>query len=355
MKNRSFNSNRIKLLAKMVLFVLLMTSVFVLPACNMTSEQNGVDLLKKFNLDEGPIEFLTMGNINLSGTGKEVWGSSFMLSGDVYEDKESYSRPYISYSTTINNSDLGDGRTFYEKYIKKYMSFSGSPKYSMKISVVSFAFQGEIEETKYEFDPCCSKGERIRIYNGDECVATMTVTTTLDMPNEFYTEILDKSLFIISADKYLVAKLGNNPPNQDKILIEPDLDLVKLSYLSIRNANDSEKDMKTNAYKSYFTGGYSSVYWQTGYEDVVNNVQIECFDSSLNANFEINAEFYEYREQMGKIDYVFTKDEENGNCVELYSHSILVGKVLYSSDLKIGEEWMVDFLNKNLVVISAQK
>ena len=337
----------------LVMLIVLVLVSLLLPSCNTSSKLNEDFLLQKFNLDDGQINFLTIRSINIRGTQREVWGSSFMLSGDSYEEKELYSRPYIAYSTTIDNSDLGDGRTFYEKYIKRYLSFSGSPKYSMKISMVSYAFQGEIVDLKYEFDSLFTKGEKIKIYNGDEYIAVVSVTTKLDMPNEFYKEILDESLFVISADKYSAVELGTTPPNQDEVFIEPDLDIMKLSYLSIRNTNASKE--KINAYKSSLGGGYSSVEWQTGYKDVVNNVQIDFYDSSLNANLEINAEFYEYREKMGTIDYVFTKDEENGNCIELYSYTVLVGKVFYGSDIEISEEWLINFLNENLVVISIQK
>ena len=355
MKNENLKTNKTKLIAKLMLVVILLITMVVISSCNTQTKNDKVDLEKRFNLDDGSINFLTMRSINVIGVEREVWTESSLATFNFVNGEETYSRPYISYSTTIDNSDLGDGRTFFEKYIKKHVSFSGSPKYSMKIHVISYAYQGEVGEFRYEFDSKFSKGEKIRIYNNDELITIMTVTTTLDMPNEFYTEILDNSLFVITANKYSDIQLGTKTPNQDTMFIEPDIDYMQLSYLSFRDIRNSYENIKINNYKSFFDGGYSDIYWETGYKDVVNYVRLDFYDNLLNADIKIEAEFYEYREQMGKIEYEFAIDKENRNCIELYSNSVLVGKVFYSSEVDMSQEWLIGFLNENIVVISVNE
>ncbi|MBR2381022.1 MAG: hypothetical protein IKA84_00815 [Clostridia bacterium] len=355
MKNTNLKLNKTKLVARLMIIAVLITGAIILSSCNTQNQYDEVDLEKRFNLDDGSISFLTMRSINVTGTGREVWNGSSLRTLYIVNGDETYSRPFISYSTTIENSDLGDGRTFFEKYIKKYVSFSGSPKYSMKIHVVSYAFQGEVGELRYEFISGFSENVKIAIYNNDELITTMAVTTTLDMPNEFYIEILDNSLFVISADKYSAVELGTNAPNQEHILLDPDLDHMNLSYLSFRDIRNSYEHIKINNYKSFFEGGYSSIDWQTGYQDVVNEFKFDFDDEFINANVKIEAEFYEYRERMGEIEYLFTVDKEKGNGIELYSNSILVGKVFYSSEAEISQEWLISFLNENLVVINVKK
>ena len=127
-----------------------------------------------------------------------------------------------------------------------------------------------------------------------------------------------------------------------------------LSYLTIRDIRNTNPNNKLNQYKSNFQGGYGSVYWDFGYDDVINKIELTFFDALLESNVQMRAEFYEYREQMGKIEYAFINTYNNENCVELYSNSELVGKVFYSSDIKITEDWLVDFLNENLVVINVK-
>ena len=344
------NSNtKTKLAARVMLLVLLLASALNFFACDSKVK---VDVDKKFNLNDGEIKFLCMSGIS---TQREVWNAGYCRGVYITDGDEVYERPYITYSSSIVDDDLGDGRTFYEKYLKRYFSFSGSPKYSMQIYVTSYAFQGEVGELKYEFDTYYLKGERIRIYNNDELIAQMSVATTLDMPDEYYTDILDKSLFVISADKYSLAELGDTAPIDQPLNIAPSLASMEISYLTIRDLRNSNANIDLYDYKSNFNGGYSSIEWKTGYEAVSNENKLGFYVPSLNANIQIEAEFYEYREKMGKIEYVFTSGEENGDCVELYSHSVLVGKVFYSSDIEIAEDWLESFLNENLVVISLKK
>ena len=343
------STNKTKLVARMMLLVFLIASVVSLAGCDIKSK---IDKEKRFNLNDGKINFLCMSCISPS---REVWNSGNYRGVYIREGVEIYERPCITYSTTIVDNDLGDGRTFYEKYLKKHFSFNGSPKYSMKITVDSYAFQGNVENLRYEFDRYYFKGENIRIYNNDELIARMSVRTTLNMPEEFYTEILDKALFTITVDKYLLTELGNTVPKEEPMDIFPTLYDTELSYLTIRDLRNSNENIDLYDYQSYFYGGFSSIKWQTGYRPVKNNNKLSFYVPSLNAHIQLEAEFPEYREKMGKIEYVFTNDEENGDCVELYSYFVLVGKVFYSSDTEISEEWLVDFLNENLVVISVKK
>jgi hypothetical protein len=284
-----------------------------------------------------------------------VCGDGYCKGVYITDSNEFYERPCITYSSTIVDEELGDGRTFYEKYIKKYLSHGGSSEYSMIIGASFYAFQGDVGELRYDFEPYYSKGEKIKIYNNDELVGIVSVTTKLNMPKEFYTEILDKKLFTITADKYLLTELGDTAPKEEDASIPPSLLISKISYLTIRDLRNYDENITLIDYISNFHGGYSSVKWQTGYEPVINENKL-CFQApSLNACVQIQAEFYEYREKMGKIEYKFASDVENGDYVELYSHSVLLGKVFYSSDVKISEEWLTRFLNENLVVISVKK
>ena len=349
MKNGKIKANKTKILARVMLVVLLFSSAINLSGCGKNVY---VDIKKKFNLNDGKITFLCLSNIS---TNREVWGHGYCKGVYITDGNESYERPCITYSSTIVDEKLGDGRTFYEKHIKKYLSTGGSSEYSMIIGASFYAFQGDLGVLRYEFEPYYSKGEKIKIYNNDELIGIVSVTTKLNISKEFYIEMLDEKLFTITADKYLLTEPGDTAPKEEDAAIPPSLLISEISYLTIRDLRNCDENITLTDYISNFHGGYSSVKWQTGYEPVKNENKL-CFQvPSLSASIQIQAEFYEYREKMGKIEYEFVSDLENGDYVELYSHSILVGRVLYSSDVKISEEWMVRFLNENLVVISVKK
>ncbi len=342
-----FKNLKTKLVARVMLLVLLFASVYTTVSCYDTEPVKSpqVDINKTFNLDEGEIKFLCMRSIKeiypLYGIEIQTWRSGYADKGITIVDEEEYSRPYISYYGNIICCDD--------------INSSNSDKYSINIRANFYAFQGEKNNLKYEFDVSCSNGEKIFIYNNDELIGTVSFTTEFDKPDEFYTELLDNTLFVISTEKYASIEASTNILDKNIYNIEPDIDWMYLSYFTIRDIRNTNPNNKLNQYKSNFKGGYGSVYWDFGYDDVINKIELTFFDALLELNVQMRAEFYEYREQMGKIEYAFINTYNNENCVELYSNSELVGKVFYSSDIKITEDWLVDFLNENLVVINVKK
>lgn len=350
-------TNKMKFIAEMMLLVLLVTSAFSFAGC---ADKESVDLSRRFNIDDGTISFLCMRSIpnvfSEYGARTQSWGEGlydeklYVVEGD-----ETYSRPRISYSITVLSSELGDGRTFFEKYVNKYINTHGSYEYSMKIHGVFYAFQGEVGELNYKFDKYNSKGEKIKIYNNDELIAEVSVITKLKKSEDFYRELLEKTLFVIKVDKYSEIEGSVVTPINNLVLGEPNLDVAQLSYLSIRDIRNYDDVIELTTYKNVFSGGYSGIYWDRSYHEAVNKISLEFTSISLASNINIDAEFYEYMSSMGKIYYSFVQDNEKGNCVELYSNSYLVGKVFYSSDSEIPQEWLTEFLNENLVVMNVKK
>ena len=350
MKNTNFKT---KFIARIMLLVLLLASVFSFAGC---SKKESIDINKRFNIDDGKINFLCMrsvSNVFSEYTYREhSWSDGNYLNGLYIQDGiEYYSRPSISYSVTINSAELGDGRTFYEKYINKYVDMQGSYEYSMKIHGEFYAFQGDADSFRYEFDKHNFKGENIKIYSEEELIAELSVVTKLKKSEDFYRELLDKTLFVITVDKYSEIEYSAIKPN-DIYESNHNLNYTNLSYLGIRDIRNSKDVDELITYKSSFNGGYSGVYWDTLYHDVVNEIEIQFSSGMLDTNIQMEAEFYEYRADMGEIFYSFVTDTENGGCIELYSNSWLVGKIFYTSTAEISKEWLTDFLNENLVVIS---
>ena len=351
MKNGKIKLNKTKLIARVMLVVLLFSSALNLAGCTQNED---FDNAKRFNLNDGEIKFLCMSGSSYE-TRREVWDDGYCRGIYIVDGNETYERPYITYNSTIVDEDLGDGRTFYEKYIKKHLSFNGSYEYSMEIYASFYAFQDEVEILRYEFDSYYPKGEKIKIYNNEELVGIVNIITKLDMPKEFYTKMLDNTIFTITANKYLLTELGDVVPDENSNIITPSLNNMEFSYLTIRDLRNSNKNIDLYNYKSNFNGGYSSVIWQTEYEAVTNENKLDFYVPSLNAHIQLETKFYEYREKIGRIEYIFTSDFENENCIELYSNSVLAGKIYYSADTEISEDWLIDFFNENLVVISVKK
>ena len=354
MKNTNFKT---KLIARIMLLVLLLASAVSLGACGYKTD---VDIEKCFNIDDGTIKFLCMRsifNVFPSYTkNTPYWGTGYIDSGlRIVNGQSLNTRPRITYGITISNSDWGDGRTFYEKHIKKYISKQGSHHYSMIISADFYAFVGEIGEIRYEFDEHYSKGERIKIYNNDELVSEVSVITKLKKSEDFYRELLEKTLFVISIDKYSEIKYSDVAVNEDYYYYDPNLDVMEFSYVSLRDVRNSEQVTELIKYDSKFSGGYSSVAHKVGYYDVINEVKLDFSTESLNNNIQIEAEFYEYRAAMGKIEYSFVTDKQKGDCVELYTNNYLIGKIFYNSKSEISNEWLTEFLNENLVVMTVRK
>ena len=351
--------NKTKLIARALVLVLLVTSVFSFVGC---ADKESVDLSRRFNIDDGTINFLCMRSIPnvFSGYGARTqsWGDG-LYDEKLYiiDGKETYARPHISCSFTLVSSELGDGRTFYEKYINRYINIHGSYEYSLKISADFYAFQGKLGKVRYEFDKYkYNKGEEIRIYNDNELIAQIVVITKLKLSEDFYRNLFNKTLFIITVDKYSGIEYSTKSPNHNMMSKEPNLNTMQLSYLSIRDIRNYSSDINLTEYKSNFVGGYYYVDQKIEYyREIMNEVEMEFINKSLESNIKIEAEFYEYREAMGQIEYTFVVDKEKGECVELYTNSNLVGKVFYSADGEVSQEWLTDFLNENLVVMYVAK
>ena len=159
MKNGKMKLNKTKIVARVMLVVLLLSSALNLAGCTQNED---FDNAKRFNLNDGEIKFLCMSGSSYE-TRREVWDDGYCRGIYIVDSDETYERPYITYNSTIVDEDLGDGRTFYEKYIKKYLSFNGSYEYSMEIYASFYAFQDEVEIIRYEFDSYYPKGEKIKI------------------------------------------------------------------------------------------------------------------------------------------------------------------------------------------------
>ena len=354
----NFKTNKIKLIARVMLLVLLATSALSFAGCG---KKTNIDLDKRFNIDDGQIKFLCMRSISAVfpeySITKRIWSDGY-INDKLYivDGNETYNRPRISCSFTLVSSELGDGRTFYEKYIKKYVSMDGSHEYSIIISGDFYAFQGELGEFRYEFDEYKLKGKQISIYNNNELIAEINVITKLKLSEDFYRDLFDKTLFVITVDKYSEIEYSTQMPNHNMMFKEPNLNTMQLSYLTIRDVRNYSSEINLTEYTSSFVGGYYYVDKRIEYyTEITNEVDMAFINKSLEANIKIESEFYEYRAPMGKIEYVFVGNREKGECVELYTNSYLVGKIFYSSDSEISQNWLSDFLDENLVVININK
>ena len=354
----NFKTNKIRLIAKIMLLVLLVTSALSFVGC---SNKNKIDVNKRFNIDDGTINFLCMRSIpnvfSEYAIRSHSWRSGYYDEGlCIIDGNETYTRPRISYNATIVSSVLGDGRTFYEKYINKYISMHGSYEYSVKIGADFYAFQGAIGEIRYEFDKFKLNGEEIEIYNNDELVGIVSVKTSLNMSEDFYRNILDQTLFVITVDKYSNIEYSSKTPSNTSTKTMPNLSTVELSYLSVRDIRNYSDEISLTIYKSYLNGG---IFYLDRiipeYREVSNEATLEFSVASLGCNIKMDAEFYEYRAPMGKINYHFLHDDEKGDYIELRTQRGIVGRIYYSSDCDIPQEWLIDFLDENLVVIHIVK
>ena len=357
MKNGKIKLNKTKIIARVMLVVLLFAGTLNLAGCGNKIQ---VDLNKQFNIDDGTINFLCMRSISKVFTEYGIrthrWNSGYYDEGlYIVDGKEHYTRPHITYNATILSSDLGDGRTFYQKYINKYISMHGSYMYSIKISADSYAFQGELGEIRYEIDEYKLKGKKISIYNNNELIGETTVITKLKLSDDFYRDLLNKTLFVITVDKYSKIERSQASIDEEIKYLEPNLDIMQLSFLSIRDIRNDNDTIELSTYKTKVLGGYSGLFGRWLYDSAVNELDLEFYDKTLKSNIKIETEFYEYRVPTGEIEYVFVADKEKGKCVELYTNSCLVGKIFYSSDAEISQDWLIDFLNENLVVININK
>ena len=352
-----FKTNKTKLIAKIILLVLLVTSALSFVGC---SNKNKIDVNKRFNIEDGTINFLCMRSVPrvFPQYIERVHGWSITHSGErfsVLDGKETYTRPFISYGVTLFPYGLGDGRNFYEKNIKPHIT-GKKYEYSMMIDADFYAFQGAIGEIRYEFDKFKLNGEEIEIYNNDELVGIVSVKTSLNMSEDFYRNILDQTLFVITVDKYSNIEYSSKTPSNTSTKTMPNLSTVELSYLSIRDIRNYSNEISLTTYESSLTGGIHYIGRVIEeYREVSSEVMLEFSVASLECNVKMDAEFYEYRAPMGKINYHFLYDDEKGDYIELRTQRGIVGRIYYSSDGNLTQEWLIDFLDENLVVIHIVK
>ena len=338
------NTNKAELVARLMLVVILVVSATSMCSCKDNIQ---IDMTQRFNLDDGSIKFLCMEYINQDDSNyiqkDMLW---YFCDGIQFSDgTEEYSRPYINCSGGIYVEELGDGRLLYNN--GKKVSFTFDAQY--------YAFQGEIGELRYEFVKNMLFEKRINIYNNNELVGKISFKTRLIISNEVYSYFLDNHLCYIDIEKYTNVIPSTRVPDEIPMGV-PNLDVAQHSYLSIRNVENSEDSFEIIEYTSKFSNGFKKMYANYyEYTNAINKVDITMKVNLFDTHLHITAEFYEYREQMGEIEYVFIMDNEFANCVELYSNSILVGKVFYSSEAEISQEWFTSFLNENLVVINVKK
>lgn len=329
----NFKTNKIRLIAKIMLLVLLLTSAFSFVGC---VKKDGIDVNKRFNIDDGTINFLCMRSVPRIFPEYQqkthVW--SVIPLGErftIIDGKETYTRPYISYNFT-------------------------SSTYSMSIDADFYAFQGKIGEIKYEFDKCAKSDVKIQVYNDKELVGMVSINTDSKMSEDFYKSILDKTLFVITVDKYSDIEYSSKTPSNTSTKNMANLSTMEISYLSIRDIRNYSSEISLTTYRPYFVGGISYIDRVIEqYREISSRAMLEFSVASLECNIKMDAEFYEYRAPMGKINYHFLHDDEKGDYIELRTQRGIVGRIYYSSDCDIPQEWLIDFLNENLVVIHISK
>ena len=339
-------------LLKIIIFLLLLVSVVILSGC-----AEPIDKEKRIELDSDGLSFLCLRNIKEIYPNYSIRSQSweFRQGLKIVDGEEEYARPYIKVQFNIYSEELGDDANIFER-----LFLIGTFKHSLTVVGEFYAFEGEVGTISYEFYSFDIKEKVLdttaNIYNNGNLVGKVYFISDLLLPRDYYVDILDKALIkvIVSKNNDARCSVEDSVDWSDA----PDLSQSTVDILGLGNMIRWENGEILN-YTSEFEGGYNFSFWHGDYIRAVNNVRLSYRPVEAEKEIDIKAEFYEYRGFIDSLEYEvdaidYAKDDYD-RVLNIYSNSILVGKVYYCSADGVTDELIKNIIVNNIIFIRVTK
>ena len=335
MKNTNFKT---KLITRIMLLVLLFTSVFSFAGCGWFKEAPLILDSEIPNLDEESVSYLLFRDLNECDYVTDIERFRYTIDGgfSVENGEKLYEAPIINLSAGFD----GDG-------LRKKSSWIYLTK-SSDISILGnfYPVKGDIGELEYEFKYIFSltyKYNRVvYIYSNSQLVGKVYYDGQKRVKKDWIRDFLNDNLISMTIQNYSNKENISNTQNHI------------LSYLSIGNIADSEYCSNLINYNADVSGGLKVEYGSDYYTDIVNTIHLtfQGDDTVNNDQISMQAEFYENKLGFCNLKYEIVDDlTDNGATVKIYSNEVLVGNIELVAEEEIPNEWIESFLNDNLIVL----
>ena len=332
MKFKTINLTKLKLFARMMIIVQIFVCVISFSGCGWLAESPVIldDTIP--NLDDHSINYLLFRDLKDCNyiTGIDYYKYSVDGEFTTKDGETKYTAPIIQISTGFDCDQLD--KMSYDFYLTKVVD--------MSIWGHFYPTKADIDELQYEFRYIHSSKYKfyrvVYIYSNSQLVGKVYYDTQGKVEKDWIENFLNDNLISMTVTKNCDIK---NVPSKEK---------HKLSYLSIRNTDNSKYCSQLVNYSVNVSGGLKIEYGSEYYTDVVNSIDLDFKgDESINNSYiSLHAEFYESKEPIEKVRYNVVDDCK----IEIYSKDMLIGIINIVSEENISSEWIEEFLNKNLLL-----
>ena len=336
-----FQMNKTKLIARVMVLVILLTSAFSFVGCALT--ENPVVLDREIpNLDDYTLGYLMIGDLSNCEYITNVDYLDYAIDGEftVKNGEMKYEPAIIKFSAGFDVK--GISKKSYNNLLVKNSALS--------IMGHFYPIKGDIGELEYDFKRVDSTPYKYRrvvyIYSNSQLVGKVYYDAQKRVKKSWIEDFLNDNLISMTINKY-----SNIDNAVDKA------DLIS-SYLSIGNVATSSYCSNLINYSANINGGLQFEYGSKYYTDVVNsvNIEFEGDESINNAHILIDADFYESKFAVDCLKYevVETSINNKNMTINVYSDTVLVGTVNIDSKEEISIEWIEGFFNENLIIVEIQ-
>lgn len=336
MKNSNAKS---KFITRVMILILLLTSAMSYIGCGLFEETPIILDNEIPDLNNQNISYLLLRDLNVSEDITDVEHYYYSIDGGfVIKDGEILYDPAI-----IEVSAEFDGEGLNKNSFSIYLIKESS----MSVMGMFYPVKGNIGELEYEFkyvDASPYKFHKVvYIYSNSQLIGKVYYDTSKIVQNDWITEFLNNNLILMNVKQYSVEESNGAENRQNHIV----------SYLNIGNIVSSEYCNEVINYSSNVNGGMNIEFGSNCYSDIKNTVNIE-FNGNESTNYadiSMQAEFYEFKEALGVLDYKIVDDlKDNASTVSIYNGDVIVGEINIICDNEITHEWIEGFLNENLIV-----